>query len=105
MHRHYIFTDKRESKKGILSAVLVGAVWLPDMPTSSILSVRRTAAVSACCADALCVASKRIDIVAARTPMVTWRCRLAKADQPLRLQRLKQGVCFAWMFFILFLLG
>ena len=22
MHRHYIFTDKRESKKGILSAVL-----------------------------------------------------------------------------------
>lgn len=89
------------SKSGVCDCTLrVGADWLPEMPTSSILSVLRTAAVSASCADACCVASKRIDIVTARTPMVTWRCRLAKAAQPLRLQRLKQGVCLVRMFFI-----
>ena len=94
------------SKSGVCDCMLrVGADWLPEMPTSSILSVLRTAAVSASCADACCVASKRIDIVTARTPMVTWRCRLAKAAQPLRLQRLKQGVCLVRMFFILNLLG
>ena len=37
MHRHYIFTDKRESKKGILSAVL-GAMSL----ISVFLTVRRS---------------------------------------------------------------
>ena len=41
------------------------------------------------------------DIETVWTPMVTWRRRLAKAAYPLRHQRLKRGVRFVWISFIL----
>ena len=60
------------SKSGVCDrAFRTGAVWVPVMPTSRIRNVLRTAVVSALCADAPRVASSRIDIPAARTPIFT----------------------------------
>ncbi len=76
------------SKSGVSASELrVGALWLPEMPTLSILRLRIAAVVSALCAQAASLASKRMDIPTESTPRVTWRRRLAKADQPLRFQR------------------
>lgn len=58
-------------KRGVRPAFRTGAVWVPVMPTSRIRNVLRTAIVSALCADAPRVASSRIDIPAARTPIFT----------------------------------
>ena len=89
------------SKSGVCDCALrAGAVWLPVTPTSRIRSVFMTAVVSEVCADAPCVASSRIDIPTASTPIVTLRRRLAKADQPLRFhrrQRIPVGNRRVWM--------
>ena len=94
------------SKSGVcICTVRVGADCRPEMPTSRMRSVFMTADVSAGCADAPHGASSRIDIPTQSTPMVTQRCMLAKADQPLRSQRRQRppaGSRFVWMCSIVF---
>lgn len=80
----------------------VGVAFTPVTSTFSISSSLAIVSESTVCACTGVVVDRRmVDIETERTPMVTWRRRLAKAAYPLRHQRLKRGVRFVWISFIL----